>query len=107
MRFCPWYPLALADRHAPTTAGMFQVRISDGLIDYPSGKSAMVHYQLAAELRPAIAAFRAELGRRDAGHDWLCRHTVEGPADPIAAAELHARLVRDFTARFGSAPRLP
>src|SRR5690242_14996426 len=104
MRFGPWYPLAEADRHAPATGGVFQVRIPDGLLDYPGGKSAMVHYEAAGDLRAAIAAFRA--GHPGAG--WLCRHTIEMTAADVAgASDFHARLLRDFTARFGTGPRLP
>jgi hypothetical protein len=104
MRFGPWYPLVEADRHAPATGGVFQVRIPDGLLDYPSGKSAMVHYEAAADLRAAIAAFRAA----HPGATWLCRHTIEMTAADVAAApDFHARLLRDFTARFGAGPRLP
>jgi hypothetical protein len=104
MRFCPWYPLGDADRHAPTTAGVFQVRVADGLLEYPAGKSAMIHYQAATDLRAAIAGFRAA----HADRAWLCRHTVEmTPAETAATADFHARLVREFTARFGTAPRLP
>jgi len=105
MRFCPWYSLADADRHAPAAGGVFQIRIPDGLLDYPSGKSAMIHYDAAADLRAAIAAFRAA---HPAGAAWLCRHTIEMSAHERAdAAALHDRLVREFTTRFGSGPRLP
>jgi hypothetical protein len=104
MRFCPWYPLAECDRHAPTTGGVFQVRIEDGLVDYPSGKSAMIHYQVAEDLRAAITAFRTA----HPGESWLCRHTVEMTDHDVAArGTYHDRLLRDFTARFGIAPRLP
>jgi hypothetical protein len=99
MRFCPWYPLADADRHAPASGGVFQVRIPDGLLDYPTGKSAMIHYEAAGDLRAAIATFRAA---HPVGVGWLCRHTSED-----GSVELHARLLRDFTSRFGTPPRVP
>ena len=105
MRFCPWYPLGDADRHAPATGGVFQLRIPDGLIDYPSGKSAMIHYQAADDLRAAIAGFRTA---HPAGAGWLCRHTIEMTAAEAAESPAFvARLVREFTTRFGVAPRLP
>ena len=105
MRFCPWYPLADADRHAPASGGVFQIRIADGLLDYPTGKSAMIHYEAAGDLRAAIAAFRAS---HPDGAGWLCRHTIEMTAlDLSGASDFYARLLGDFTSRFGSGPRLP
>jgi hypothetical protein len=104
MRFCPWYLLADGGAHAPPSPGMFQVRIADGLLDYPGGKSAMVHYETADDLRASIVAFAAR--HADAG--WLCRHTIEMSGDPVEDAQaLYARLVGEFRARFGSAPRFP
>jgi hypothetical protein len=107
MRFCPWYPLGDSDRHAPASAGVFQVRVPDGLLDYPTGKSAMVHYEAAADLRAAIAAFRTGTAA-STPTAWLCRHTIEMTADDLATAPaFHDRLLREFTSRFGTAPRLP
>jgi hypothetical protein len=104
MRFCPWYPLADGGAHAPASPGMFQVRIAQGLLDYPGGKSAMVHYETADDLRASIVAFATP----HVGTGWLCRHTIEMSAEPAEDAQaLYARLVADFRARFGSAPRLP
>jgi hypothetical protein len=102
MRFGPWYPLADAAHHAPAGPGVFQIRLAEGLRDYPTGKSAMVHYAAATDLRAATTAFAAA----HADRPWLCRHTIEmTAADEARAAAHHEQLVRDFTARFGSAPR--
>jgi hypothetical protein len=99
MRFCAWYPLDDAGRHAPPELGIFQVRIADGLLPYPSGQSAMVHYQLADDVRAAAVRFAAD----HAGRGWLCRHTIERTErDDLPV--FHARLIRDFTARFGTEP---
>ena len=98
MRFCPWYPLDDAADHAPAARGVFQVR-GPALLDYPGGKSAMVHYQLAEDVRGAAAAYAAAHG----GRGWLCRHTIE--IDGADVVGLHDRLVREFRARFGSEPR--
>ena len=38
--------------------------------------------------------------------DWLCRHLLD-LADPGAADAVAAKLVRDFTVRFGRAPGPP
>ena len=77
-----------------------QLRLSTGLVDYPRGRSAMVHYAAAADLRAAAVA----LARAHPDDDWLCRHT-DGPV--AAPAELAAELLRVFTARFGRPPSLP
>lgn len=104
MKFGRWYPLADASRLAPGGPGVFQIRVADGLLDYPRGKSAMVHYEAATDVRAAAAAFAA----RHLGAPWWCRHTIE--PDGLAAADaaaLAARLLREFTSRFGSAPTPP
>jgi hypothetical protein len=102
MRFCPWYALPDAERHAPPGEGVLQLRLADGLVDYPHGKSAMVHYEHAADARAAAAALAA----RHAGRDLLCRHLdVEGEAVDLTA--FHAKLVSEFVRRFGAPPGLP
>ncbi len=104
MKFGAWYPLADAARHAPRAPGVFQVRLAEGLLDYPRGKSAMLHYAAADDVAAAALAFAAA----HPGAPWWCRHTVEPEA--LATAEARAladRLVRDFRVRFGEAPALP
>jgi hypothetical protein len=104
MPFGRWYPLTEAARHAPSEPGVFQVRLATGLIDYPTGKSAMVHYELAADVRHAATAFAAQHPDRD----WLCRHTVElSPEEADDPGAVYARLLRDFRARFGGPPEEP
>ena len=100
MKFCPWYPLDDGAAHAAAGAGVFQVRAPD-LLDYPSGKTAMVHYQLARDVRAEVAAFAAA----HRGRGWSCRHTIEmSPADVDEIAAFFARLVREFRVRFGCEP---
>jgi hypothetical protein len=104
VKFGRWYPLVDAASQAPGGPGVFQVRVADGLLDYPRGKSAMVHYEAAADVRAAAVAFAA----RHRDRDWLCRHTIEMTADEAAGADgLAARLVRDFATRFGQPPTVP
>ncbi len=104
MKFGPWYPLADVARRAPDAPGVFQVRVAEGLVDYPRGKSAMIHYAAADDVRAAAAAFAA----RHPEAPWWCRHTIEPESlAPADAAALAARLLRDFTARFGVAPSIP
>lgn len=102
MEFGRWYPLSAAADHAPAAPGVLQVRVRIGLLDYPRGKSAMVHYAVDDDVRAAAMALAA--ANPDA--DWLCRHLLK-PCDRAAAVMLGARLVRDFTARFGAAPAPP
>ena len=104
MKFGRWYPLTEAAAHAPAGPGVFQIRVAEGLLDYPRGKSAMLHYQAADDVRAAALAFAARHGDRG----WLCRHTIElSETEAAGAAALAARLLRDFEARFGTAPTLP
>ena len=102
MRFCSWYPLADAPASAPAAPGVLQLRLAAGLVDYPRGKSAMVHYAHAADARAAAAALAA----RHAGRALLCRHLdLEGETVDVAA--FHAKLVAEFVRRFGAPPALP
>jgi hypothetical protein len=109
VNFCPWYALADAGAHAPSTPGVFQVRIARGLLDYPRGKSAMIHYGLGQDVRAAAQAFAAA----HPGVDWLCRHAEELTARERALgleAAFEAAfeaLVGSFVQRFGTPPRLP
>lgn len=84
--------------------GIFQVRIARGLIDYPRGKSAMIHYGWARDLRAAVRDFAAA----HPGVDWLCRHAVELSAREreLGLEGAFALLVDGFAQRFGTPPRL-
>ena len=104
VRFGTWYPLEEASAHAPAQPGVFQIRIDSGLIQYPKGKSAMIHYAAADNLRAAATAF----ADAHAGSNWLCRHTIKLSADSAQDLQpLCARLVDRFSRSFGSPPRLP
>ncbi len=80
---------------------MLQLRLARGLIDYPTGKSAMVRYEHAADVRARAIALAAEL----AGRDLLCRH-LEADAD-TDLAQFHAKVRGEFVRRFGAPPALP
>ena len=104
MRFVPWYPLAEAGDHAPAAPGVFQVRVRSGLIEYPRGKSAMIHYQAAADVRAAAL----ELAAAHPGADWLCRHAEEMSAWELAhPRDVLDRLLDRFLRRFGAPPTPP
>jgi hypothetical protein len=105
VRFCRWYPLAAAAAHAPAAEGVLQLRVATGLIDYPRGKSAMVAYVHAPDVRAAAVALAA----RHAGEALLCRHLESeaderGELDAVAAAAAYERLRGEFVRRFGAAP---
>ena len=99
MRFCPWYPLVDADDHAPAAAGMLQLRLAAGLVDYPRGKSAMVWYGHA----PDVRALARGLATAHAGKQLVCRHLIE-IGDPTDLPAFCAKLRAEFVRRFGTVP---
>jgi hypothetical protein len=101
VRFGRWYPLAEAATHAPAEAGVLQLRVAEGLVDYPSGKSAMVHYAHVPDVRAAALALAAQHATRTL---W-CRH-LEPEGEQVDLAAFHAKLVSEFVRRFGRAPSL-
>jgi len=102
MRFGPWYLLAQAGDLAPAGPGVLQLRLASGLIDYPRGKSAMVHYAHAPDVRAAAIAWASAHG----ADGIVCRHLIERDTAATPAA-LCARLLDDFARRFGAPPGLP
>jgi hypothetical protein len=100
VRFCPWYPLADAAAHAPAGEGVLQLRLAEGLLDYPTGKSAMVHYEHAADLRAAVTVLAA----RHADRPLLCRHLEIEQGEAVDLAAFHAKVREEFIRRFGSPP---
>jgi hypothetical protein len=101
MRFGPWYPLADARDHTPGGEGVLQLRLAAGLLDYPRGKSAMVHYAHAVDLCGAALAWAA--AHRSDG--IVCRHLIDAPATTDLAA-FCTKLSDDFVRRFGCPPQL-
>jgi hypothetical protein len=101
VRFCPWYPLREAPQRAPATANVLQVRVADGLLTYPRGKSAMVHYQHAVDARSVAA----ELSDQWHDRELWCRHLIEiDDPSPDHLAAYCAKLTAEFVRRFGAAP---
>lgn len=100
MRFGPWYPLDAAESRLPAGPGVLQVRLERGLVAYPRGKSAMIRYAGAGDVRLLAAGLAAE----HPGMPWLCRASAGACADPEAAA---ARLLAEFEERFGACPKIP
>jgi hypothetical protein len=104
MTFCRWYPLDEALSHTPVDAGVLQLRVRDGLIDYPRGKSAMIHYALADDMRQAVAALQPRFHAKPV----LCRHTETLSSTERSDLEAaFARLLETFRSRFGAEPGSP
>lgn len=105
MSFGRWYPLEEAAANAPAGPGVLQMKLARGLIDYPTGKSAMIHYAAAADLREAAA----KLARAHPGREWLCRFAAAAPGTGAAAGPdaMLTELVTSFRRRFGGPPGLP
>lgn len=100
MRFGAWHPLEAAAERLPARAGVLQVRLVSGLVRYPRGKSAMVRYAGADDVR----RLAAELAAAHPGAPWLCRASEGECADAAAAA---ARMIAEFEERFGAGPFIP
>ena len=98
MQFGRWYALADARDHTPKGAGVLQLRVATGLVDYPRGKSAMVLYAHApADLR----ATAQQLAAAFPGKDLWCRHLID--IDPaLDLATFCAKLRDEFERRFGA-----
>ena len=97
MEFGRWYPLAEAGDRTPAAPGVLQLRITQGLVEYPRGKSAMVLYAYATDLRAAAQALAAA----HTGRGLLCRHLI-GVDDDIDLAVFCAKLRSEFERRFGA-----
>jgi len=47
--------------HVPDASGLFQVRVREGLLSYPKGKSAMFYYGYADNLNRGLTKFCKEI----------------------------------------------
>ena len=81
---------------------MLQVRLATGLVDYPTGKSAMVHYEHARDVRAAATAFAVAHPEPA----LLCRHLEIAHGEQVDLAAFHAKVRDEFIRRFGTPPQL-
>lgn len=102
VRFGPWHPLESALDAAPDEPGVLQAR-AEVLLDFPSGRSAMVLYAAT----PPDEALRTSVGGRLstalARAAELGARYVRFGQSPAPDSDL-LRLLRDFEERFGAPP---
>jgi hypothetical protein len=100
--FSSWYPLTEegVDKHAPDGPAALQVKRADGLVDYPSGKSAMLCYFHAGD--SAAEALRKRFddeiespGVRGFG-DLRFRYIEGGEAAKETLADVLFKFVKNF-----------
>jgi len=102
VHFGVWHPISQAGTAAPEEAGVLQTR-AEGVLDYRSGRSAMILYACSADdetLRGFVAGRGArELDRAiSAGARWIRFAPTEHPRRELD------RLLEGFVERFGSPP---
>lgn len=89
LQFSSWYPLDRSgvSEHAPQGPAAVQIRVEQGLVDYPSGRSsAMVCYFYAGESARATLEelFTDEIAHPGArGHGALLFRYIEGGDRPL------------------------
>lgn len=105
--FSEWHPLEAGATLAamPPLPGVIQVRRARGLERHPRGKSAMVLYAPAGDVRAWLEAHREKVAEEAAaagvpGALWIRSRTV---AEPEAVC---GELLDRFVARFGAPPTL-
>ena len=61
MRFTDWIFLDEIEESVPIDPGLFQIKIREGLLAYPTGKSAMFYYGYSEDLNYGLVKFRQEI----------------------------------------------
>jgi len=82
---------------------VLQLRLANGLLDYPTGKSAMVHYAHTPDVRAAATVLAASHPEPP----LLCRHLDLEGDEHVDLAAFHAKVREEFIRRFGSPPTFP
>ncbi len=107
LQFTSWYALDRpnVEEHAPEGPAAVQLRVEDGLVDYPSGRSsAMVCYFYASDnaretLEELFGDEIDEPGAR--GHGPLMYRYIQGGQRPL---EHIKKLLHKFHTHFGDFP---
>jgi len=101
MRFSNWKSFDDITETAPVDSGLFQIRVREGLLNYPSGKSAMFYYGFAQNLQRGLLKFQQEiLPLLEVNTDLLFIRWM-------AAPDIDTRfqsLVNAFVTNFGALP---
>lgn len=101
MRFSEWKSLETISADAPHDAGLFQIKIREGLLNYPNGKSAMFYYGFAQNLNRGLLKFLSEiLPLLEVNTDALFIRWM--PASDSDAR--FQNLLNSFVANFGALP---
>lgn len=107
LQFTSWHPLTResVEREAPEGPAAVQVRVEEGLVDYPSGRaSAMVCYFYASDdaRRTLEELFEDELDQPGArGHGPLMFRHIAGGERVYAHIK---KLLHKFFTHFGAMP---
>ena len=82
-------------------AALVQVKVVEGLLTYPKGRSAMVYYGVLAPCSaPRVAALLTRLAADFQGQQLVWRFLASGSVE----GELE-QLLQRFVTRFGAAPK--
>lgn len=103
LQFVPWYTSADIARLAPDDPGVFQVR-QEQLIEYPSGRSAMIHYGAADNLRAELLRWVSALMAEDSGRILALRFRHCDELGHMSPQDALAKLLGRFESRFGAEP---
>ncbi len=100
MEFTDWTPFQNFCK-APATTGVFQLRIDEGLLDYPTGKSTMFYFGYAENLNRSLDEFNKNiLPYLDRTPDKLLLRWLP---DPNAKARFEKRM-NAFVNKFSCMP---
>ncbi len=101
MRFSEWKSLETISTMAPNDGGLFQIKVREGLLNYPTGKSAMFYYGFAINLNRGLLKFQNEiLPLLEISTDALVIRWM-------SAADFETRfqsLLNSFVSNFGALP---
>jgi hypothetical protein len=102
VHFGPWYSLVDAFELVPDVPGVVQLR-APSILRYPKGQSAMIHYACSPDHEP-LSRFMSRQGRDILAHAARHGATLVRYGESEQPARDLARLLGNFTTRFGSPP---
>jgi len=100
MRYEAWRSLDEIDISAPQSSGLFQVKNKEGLLTYPTGKTAMFYYGYANNLNFGLRLFKQNvLPVLDVQETLLARWM-----EAVDFESRFRRQLEQFASKFGSLP---